>query len=350
MKVLFAILALCVWCQNACSYGLESNEALEQYSVAYFSSQGKKINKTIAFPVYRISESLHRRLTEKQNNTSYHYKIQASLYNMPKLFELKLDNLPILDQGNNNACTFFATITAVNATARPVNDLSPMCLVQLDKYLYLNPNSIRADNALALIKQYGIVPLNTQKEMGCAGIYHFDPKQEISVPISPEEYQSKSENFYKKRVTWRYLFDDFSRIINPNGRLPRIKEALVAGRYVVLEYMVLPNIGLFGATGTHHAQNDTWITNDSVDQLMLDQILTFLISGHAIVVIGYDDDATAIDSDGKTHRGLLKLRNSWGSEIGDHGDFYMTYDYMRDFGLAGIQFCSNQEGNNLACW
>ncbi len=68
---------------------------------------------------------------------------------------------------------------------------------------------------------------------------------------------------------------------------------------------------------------------------------TFLISGHVIVVISYDDYATAIDSDGKVHRGLLKLRNSWGSEIGDHGDFYMTYVYMRDFGLAGIQFFSN---------
>jgi hypothetical protein len=355
VNVLFSLLVLCLYCQSVFSYDLVNNTVSDERSVTY-SYQGKTLSKTIVFPKYHIPESLHRSLTEKQHTTTHHRQVQASLHNMPKRFELELDNVPFLNQGKNGDCTFFSTITAITATVHPINGLSPMCLVQLDKYLRPNPDSMRVDNVLTLIKQYGIVPLNTQKEIGCAGVYNFDPKQKISVPISPEEYQSKSEKFYKEQLSWRYLFDAFSGLINPNGRLPRIKEALLAGRYVVLEYIVLPEIGLYGygADGTHHIQNDTWIRNDSIDEQMFDQLFTFDTQeegdGHAIVVIGYDDDATAIDSEGNTHRGLLKLRNSWGNKIGDHGDFYMSYDYMRDYGLAAIQFCSNQQGNNLGCW
>ena len=39
-------------------------------------------------------------------------------------------------------------------------------------------------------------------------------------------------------------------------------------------------------------------------------------SGHEIIVIGYDDSQR-----------LLKIRNSWGKQAGDLGDYYMTYDF-----------------------
>ena len=33
------------------------------------------------------------------------------------------------------------------------------------------------------------------------------------------------------------------------------------------------------------------------------------LAGHEMVIVGYDDNATAVDNTGKEHRGLLKLRN-----------------------------------------
>ena len=48
-----------------------------------------------------------------------------------------------------------------------------------------------------------------------------------------------------------------------------------------------------------------------------------------MVLTGYDDKATAKDNNGKVYRGLFTLRNSWGPQIGDHGDFYMSYDYIK---------------------
>jgi C1A family cysteine protease len=40
-------------------------------------------------------------------------------------------------------------------------------------------------------------------------------------------------------------------------------------------------------------------------------------AGHEVVVIGYDDGQK-----------LLKIRNSWSSDAGDSGNFYMTYAFF----------------------
>ena len=48
-----------------------------------------------------------------------------------------------------------------------------------------------------------------------------------------------------------------------------------------------------------------------------------------MIITGFNDYATATDKDGRVHRGLLTLRNSWGNKVGNEGDFYMSYDYFK---------------------
>ncbi len=48
-----------------------------------------------------------------------------------------------------------------------------------------------------------------------------------------------------------------------------------------------------------------------------------LLGGHAITIVGYDDD-----------RSVFIGRNSWGEEWGDHGYFYLPYDYLTCADLA----------------
>ena len=47
------------------------------------------------------------------------------------------------------------------------------------------------------------------------------------------------------------------------------------------------------------------------------------IGGHAVLAVGYDES-----------KRLVTVRNSWGDQWGDHGYFYMPYDYILDSRLA----------------
>jgi C1A family cysteine protease len=48
-----------------------------------------------------------------------------------------------------------------------------------------------------------------------------------------------------------------------------------------------------------------------------------MIGGHAVMAVGYDDE--------KKH---FIIQNSWGTEWGDKGFFYMPYDYAANSDLA----------------
>jgi C1A family cysteine protease len=61
------------------------------------------------------------------------------------------------------------------------------------------------------------------------------------------------------------------------------------------------------------------------------------LGGHEMVIIGYDDNAISTDRDMKVHHGLLTLRNSWGDKAGDHGNYYMSYDFFKKFAME-VQF------------
>lgn len=47
------------------------------------------------------------------------------------------------------------------------------------------------------------------------------------------------------------------------------------------------------------------------------------LGGHAVVIVGYDSS-----------KKLFKIRNSWGSDWGDSGHFYMHYEYLLNSDLA----------------
>lgn len=52
-----------------------------------------------------------------------------------------------------------------------------------------------------------------------------------------------------------------------------------------------------------------------------------ILGFHAIVVVGYDNNLTYTYKNGKTRKGFLKCRNSWASDWGDNGYFFLPYDF-----------------------
>jgi C1A family cysteine protease len=51
-----------------------------------------------------------------------------------------------------------------------------------------------------------------------------------------------------------------------------------------------------------------------------------LISLHASVIIGFDDNFINIDGS----IGAFTVRNSWGEDFGDDGFFYIQYDFIKN--------------------
>lgn len=47
------------------------------------------------------------------------------------------------------------------------------------------------------------------------------------------------------------------------------------------------------------------------------------LGGHAMLCVGYDDE-----------KGIFIIRNSWGDKVGDHGSYYIPYDYLTTNELA----------------
>ena len=48
-----------------------------------------------------------------------------------------------------------------------------------------------------------------------------------------------------------------------------------------------------------------------------------VVGGHAVCAVGYDDA-----------KQWFIVRNSWGASWGDHGYFYMPYDYLTNASLS----------------
>ncbi|MCD6372775.1 MAG: C1 family peptidase, partial [Thermococcus sp.] len=63
--------------------------------------------------------------------------------------------------------------------------------------------------------------------------------------------------------------------------------------------------------------------------------LEFYMGGHAVTIVGYDDTVETPDG-----YGVIKIANSWGSDWGDNGYFYVSYDDIRfgeeSWGMAWV--------------
>ncbi len=65
----------------------------------------------------------------------------------------------------------------------------------------------------------------------------------------------------------------------------------------------------------------------------------YLIGGHALLVVGYDDTKENTIR-GRKYRGFVECQNSWGKDYGDNGFLWIPYEYFtyrtKDFGIGFI--------------
>ncbi|CEG57884.1 C1 family peptidase [Legionella fallonii] len=278
---------------------------------------------------------LKNRMTVTVNKTN---KASLMASNLPRKVELGMGNVPVLDQGNFGSCVTFANTAAVNAALNQGDYISQLCQLQLGTYLEkngYNPSGWNGSYGRLVLNQmetFGIVSKEQQKTAGCGGLTEYpETEQSLSNPgMTPEEYHQLSEDLSQKTIRWSSILDLFQALLDrtdTDKTIHDIKVALNENDRVTFGVLLLDfDLGFAGAVGTRNATYDTWVLTPEIAR---DIYLRPLFGGHEMIITGYDDDAVATDEQGRQHKGLFTLRNSWGENVGDHGNFYMSYDYFK---------------------
>ncbi len=263
---------------------------------------------------------------------------------LPSRVSLGMNKLDVLDQGWYGTCVTFAVTAAMDALLQKGNYVSQLCSLQLTDLLEKQGYVVSewqggyADDLLAYLHHFGFVSIAKQKLNTCGGLKEY-PLEEIDLgnnTLTLQDYYNMSENF-SNNLFWYSLLtanqhETWSKIDSSKAAkklLEDIKEVLAQPdaktNYRVVFGVMLPgDFCSAGACGQHNARDDSWVLTSDIRQA--DNII---FGGHEMVITGYDDNAIAIDNNGVKHKGLLTLRNSWGPEVGDHGDFYMSYEFFK---------------------
>ena len=285
-----------------------------------------------------LSNKAQNIITKRVNKSmDSHAKMMQSLAFYPSQVELGMKNVPVLDQGGHGSCVVFAVTGAIDAIIAQGDYVSQICALTLGRHLQNNGymqsgwNGAWGRTVLSQMELFGYISKKSQRQYGCGGLTEYpidglDPETEESLA----DFHTKSENLMEKNISWSSIVDVYqvsSDKIDDDKLFYEIKKTLHNGDRVFLGVLLLDyNKGLVGALGSYKAKFDTWVLNK---EIMDDFNNNKEYAGHAMIITGYNDDAIAKDTTGKTYKGLFTLRNSWGSGVGDKGTFYMSYDYFK---------------------
>jgi hypothetical protein len=255
---------------------------------------------------------------------------------LPAKIDLGMNGVPVLNQGQYGTCVTFATSAAIDATLNKGDQISQLCQLQLGNYLaeqgYIPSgwDGSFAPTALSLFAEFGYINKNSQRANTCGGLYEYPTDGEIPQgQLSVEQFHMMS-NDLSEEIAWSPIIDVYTALVDrtdTSKTLNEVKSQLAKGRRISVGVLLFKlDLGVAGAVGRYHQAYDSWVATPEIRE---DASQFIDPAGHEMVIIGYDDNAIAIDEDGRQHKGLLKLRNSWSDKVGDKGDFYMSYDYFK---------------------
>src|SRR3990167_7576963 len=302
----------------------------------YFNTQAPTTKK-LTFMAFKLSDKAQQNLLARGERLALN--TVNSLYRSQ---QLGMNGVPVLDQGVHGSCVTFAATAAVDAAFRLGDGISQLCQLELGSYLEkvsYAPSGWDGSFGHIVLNQmsvFGVVSKKLQFSEGCGGLKVY-PDTNPDTPenqITPDEFFAlqKSKLSFDPNFFWypilhaNHAFNHENDAVDFNKVLEHVKSSIDLGDRVVFgSLLVSVDDGVAGAVGKYRVANDSWILTD---KLRKDMENTKEFAGHEMVITGYDDDASVTDSDGKVHKGLFTIRNSWSRYVGDHGNFYMSYEYF----------------------
>lgn len=303
------------------------------------SSKGRNLvgltQKNVTVLKVKLSEKELRALQWRQPVNGSENNLRP--LNAPSAIQLGMNGVPVLNQGSHGSCVTFADSAALNAALGKGDYISQLCSLELGAHLERNgymPSGWDGSLGPLVLEQmlrFGVVSKDAQKNKSCANVaeYPLSDMNNTGNEMLLTEYKSLSENINDK-IYWTHLFSN-DQVFDWKTDAPEkmqevlmnVKQALAKGHRLTFgTFLILSNQCRVGACASYHASQDTWALSKGLETP------PYEVGGHEMVITGYDDHAVAYDPWGGKHQGLLTLRNSWGSDAGDNGNYYMSYDYF----------------------
>ena len=235
---------------------------------------------------------------------------------LPAKVWLGMNGVPVLDQGMTLTCATFANTAALDAIIGEGDYISQDCTLSLGQYLENNTYTYSGWRGA-----YGKDVLQRLMDNGVVS-KHFQCYRSTNI----SRYHQMSNDF-SSIASWYSILDAESAPTNGvqvNDVLYKTKSAIAHGDRVTIGVRLEVNDD--GLNASTNAKLDTWVFNWET----LKNAFSDPFQGHEMIIIGYDDTLTATDTEGNIHKGMFILRNSWGEQNGDHGNFYMSYDYYKE--------------------
>ncbi|KAB8031886.1 C1 family peptidase [Fluviispira multicolorata] len=230
------------------------------------------------------------------------YSTIISFDKSPGAVDLGMGITPVLDQGQYGTCVTFAATAALDARLNVGDYIDQQCSLALNKYLGDDfwDGAYTAVQILQPLKTYGIIPKNK-----CFGSKYPNPNQSVN----STQYKSTSDKSHAAKINWNYV----------GGRdINAVKAALKSGHRVAIGSLLstADSNGINGFSFTINGKK----TNGGLwacDQAGSRSYCGRSNAGHEIVIIGFDDTQK-----------LFKIRNSWGTRVGESGNYYMSYNFF----------------------
>ena len=299
---------------------LSQTDGLKNYPTATERSGFKLISLMNLEPSEQLKQKRAKQLEAASKEKDYIKNGITPFSSSKGAVDLGMNNVPVLDQGAYGTCVTFSSTAALDALLGKGDYIDQQCSLELDEID--SKDDTYPEGGLngdywngAYIASQVINPILQQgsiKKGDCFGDTY--PNQYASL-TSLDQYTDKSD---------KDSFKSVKEVFNQNLTLDAVKNALNQGHRVVFGSTIGSLVQGFSVkVGKTKSSGGLWACKQSTTTT---DYCTTQAGGHEIVIIGYDDAQE-----------LLKIRNSWGPETGDNGDYYMTYSYFDRMNIDGTE-------------
>ncbi|WJV68403.1 C1 family peptidase [Pectobacteriaceae bacterium CE70] len=229
----------------------------------------------------------------------------AVLHSLPPAMELTVD-FSAYNQGELGSCTANALAGAVQFDRRNAHESPDFIPSRL--FIYYNERTIEGDvkhdpgatlrDGIKSLHKLGVCP-----ESDWPYDYTRPDSESGAFPPGALAATKPPANCYKEAL--QYVITNYQRV---NQDLSHLQGCLASGFPFVFGFVVY----------------DTWLEHPKPPTVVpMPSDKDKPEGGHAVLCTGYDNSTN-----------LFKIRNSWGVDVGEQGDFYIPYDYLLDKKLS----------------